>query len=520
MYRAAVRAGALVILCLALLCSFAPGSAAAADEPQMVRVGAYENPPKIFTDENGFVSGFWGDIVTYIAGEENWQVEYVHGSWTECLERLERGEIDMMPDVAYTVERSQAYAFPEESVYTSWSMVYVREGSSIQSVLDLEGKTVAVLKGSVNVEGPNGIKELVKAFNVNCLFLEVGSYGEGLARVAGGDADAGVVSKDHGYRHSGGFGLVETPIVFQPSQLYFAFPKDGELTSHLIAVTDHHIRTLRETSGSVYYQSLATWFAQEPVAQAVIPSWLKLTSTGVLAIALILGAGSIVLRRRVAARTRELTAEVARRAEAEASLRESNAQREQMLQGTLGVVQQIVEVSDPYTSGHQRRVAELAVAIAREMGLPEEPTVHLMHTIGVIHDVGKTTVPSEILSKPGALSDAEFALVKTHSKEGHEIMRRANLPNPVAEVVWQHHERLDGSGYPRRLSGEGILPEARILAIADVVEAMSSFRPYRPSLGIDAALEEVTAGSGTRYDPDVVAACVRLFKEKRFAFSA
>jgi len=519
MFRAVVRAGALAVLCLASFCPLLPDSAAAAANPLTVRVGVYENPPKIFTGDNGIVSGFWGDIVAYITAEENWEVEYVHGSWTECLERLKNGEIDMMLDVAYTAERAATYQFPTESVYTSWSMVYVREGSSLQSVLDLEGKTVSVLKGSVNVEGPNGIKELVKAFNVVCAFDEVGSYGEVFEQVANGAADAGVVSKDHGYQHSAEFGLVETPIIFQPSQLYFAFRKGAGLTPALVAATDRHVRDLKADHDSVYYESLRHWFAQESIAQAFIPRWLKLTSIAILAIALLFGAGSLVLRRRVAARTRELTAEVAHRKEVEESLRESNAQREQMLQGTLGVVQQIVEVSDPYTSGHQRRVAEPAVAIAREMGLPEEPTVHLMHTIGIIHDVGKTTVPSEILSKPGALSDAEFALVKTHAKEGHEIIRRANLPDPAAEVVWQHHERLDGSGYPRKLSGGSILREARILAVADVVEAMSSYRPYRAARGIEAALEEVTAGSGTRFDPDVVAACVRLFKQKSFVFS-
>jgi ABC-type amino acid transport substrate-binding protein len=260
----------LPVLGVLLVCAPVPGALSAATDPLTVRVGAYENPPKIFTDENGVTSGFWPDIVAYIAEQENWRVEYVRGSWTECLERLESGEIDMMPDVAYTVERSQLYVFPEESVYTSWSMVYVREGSAIQSVLDLEGKTVAVLKGSVNVEGPNGIKEMVKAFNVTCTFDEVGSYGEVFTLVANGYADAGVVSKDHGYQHSAEFGLVETPIIFQPSQLYFAFPKEGELTPHLIAVTDQRIRELRESPGSLYYQSLAAWFAQEPISH---PSW-------------------------------------------------------------------------------------------------------------------------------------------------------------------------------------------------------------------------------------------------------
>ena len=181
----------LLGFCLLMLGASLPATAVAAGEPLTVRVGVYENPPKIFTDELDDVAGFWPDILAFIAQQENWNIEYVHGSWTECLGMLASGEIDMMPDVAHTAERAALYQFPAESVYTSWSMVYVREDSAIQSVLDLEGKTLAVLKGSVNVEGPNGIKELVRAFNIQCAFNEVGSYGEVFTQVASGAVDAG-----------------------------------------------------------------------------------------------------------------------------------------------------------------------------------------------------------------------------------------------------------------------------------------------------------------------------------------
>lgn len=207
------------------------------------------------------------------------------------------------------------------------------------------------------------------------------------------------------------------------------------------------------------------------------------------------------------------------RRKAQEQQQETNARLERVLQGTLAVIEQMVEVRDPYTSGHQRRVAELAVALARKMRLPEESCVSPIRTAAIIHDLGKTTVPAEILSRPGRLSSAEFALIKCHAQVGYDIIKRANLPDPVADVVLQHHERLDGSGYPRGLSGDEILPEAQILAVADVVEAMSSHRPYRPALGIEAALEEISAGSGTRYYPDVVAACLSLFREQGFTLS-
>ena len=196
-----------------------------------------------------------------------------------------------------------------------------------------------------------------------------------------------------------------------------------------------------------------------------------------------------------------------------------NAQLEQALQGTLHVIEQMTETRDAYTAGHQKRVAELAVAIARQMGLPEDSCVPLINMAALIHDVGKIAVPSEILSKPGRLSPAELELVRTHSQAGYDILKQAGLPYPVPETVLQHHERYDGTGYPAGLSGDDILPEASILAVADVVEAMSSHRPYRAALGMEAALSEVEAGSGTRYYPEVVAACLTVFRDKGFAFS-
>ncbi len=204
---------------------------------------------------------------------------------------------------------------------------------------------------------------------------------------------------------------------------------------------------------------------------------------------------------------------------AEQLLRESHARTERVLQGTLEVIQEMTEARDPYTAGHQKRVAELAVAIARQMGLPEATCISIIEMAALIHDIGKMVVPSEILSKPGALSHAEYQLIKAHPQAGYDILKRAELPGPVPEAVLQHHERLDGSGYPQGLSGDEILPEAQILAVADVVEAMSSHRPYRPALGVETALLEISAGSGKLYYPDVVDACLAVFRERHFAFS-
>lgn len=188
------------------------------------------------------------------------------------------------------------------------------------------------------------------------------------------------------------------------------------------------------------------------------------------------------------------------------------------MEGTIQAVASTVEMRDPYTAGHQRRVAQLATAIAREIGLSDEETV-AMRMAGTVHDIGKVYVPAEILNRPGPLSEIEITMVKTHAQVGYNILKGVEFTWPVAELVRQHHERLDGSGYPQGLKGDQILLGARILAVADVVEAMASHRPYRPGLGLDEALHEITTYRGTRYDPGVVDACVALFRENRFKFT-
>ncbi|MCD6296534.1 MAG: HD domain-containing protein [Deltaproteobacteria bacterium] len=176
-----------------------------------------------------------------------------------------------------------------------------------------------------------------------------------------------------------------------------------------------------------------------------------------------------------------------------------------------------VETRDPYTAGHQRRVAEIARAIAMEMGLPMHQ-VEGIHMAGLIHDIGKIAVPAEILSKPGKITECEFGIIKSHPEIGRDILKKIDFPWPISQIVYQHHERMDGSGYPQGLSGNDIFLEARIMAVADVVEAMASHRPYRPALGIDKALDEISKNRKVLYDPEVADACLRLFKEKEFKF--
>ena len=187
------------------------------------------------------------------------------------------------------------------------------------------------------------------------------------------------------------------------------------------------------------------------------------------------------------------------------------------MNATIETVSRMIEAKDPYTAGHQQRVSQLAVAIAKELNIPQDK-IEGIRIASLIHDIGKMGIPTEILSKPIVLTDVEFNLIKGHSQIGYNVLKSIEFPWPVEEIVLQHHEKMNGSGYPRGLKGDEILSEAKIIGVADVVEAMSSHRPYRPALGIDAALEEISKNRGIFYDPEIVVICLRLFKEKGFKF--
>jgi PAS domain S-box-containing protein len=191
---------------------------------------------------------------------------------------------------------------------------------------------------------------------------------------------------------------------------------------------------------------------------------------------------------------------------------------EEAMLGTITIVSRMIELRDPYTAGHERRVAEISVAIGEELGL-DTVTIEGLRLGASIHDIGKIAIPADILSKPGKLSAIEYEYVKHHAAAGYQLLAGVTFPWPLADIVHQHHERIDGSGYPQGLTGDSILLEARILAVADTVEAMASHRPYRPSRGIEAALEEIERQAGIKYDPEVARVCLRLFREKDFLFT-
>ena len=211
--------------------------------------------------------------------------------------------------------------------------------------------------------------------------------------------------------------------------------------------------------------------------------------------------------------------DITERKKAEEQIKEGIIRLSKNLEDTVISLASAFEMKDPYTAGHQRRVTEIATAIALEMGFDPE-RLQGLRLASLVHDIGKVNVPVEILSKPGTLSELEFELIRTHSEAGYNILKKINFPWPIAKMVLQHHERMDGSGYPNGLTGEEILLEARIIAVADVVEAMATHRPYRASLGVGFALEEIEANRGRLYDKVVADICLSLFRTGKFRLEA
>jgi PAS domain S-box-containing protein/putative nucleotidyltransferase with HDIG domain len=209
--------------------------------------------------------------------------------------------------------------------------------------------------------------------------------------------------------------------------------------------------------------------------------------------------------------------DVTEQKKSEQMLKDSNAQLQRSLVGTADALATALEKRDPYTAGHEKRVAKLAATLAGKLGLDQD-RIEGMRITAFLHDIGKIVVPAEILSKPSRLNEYEYSIVKTHPEVGFDILKRLEFKWPIAQIVLQHHERLNGTGYPNGLKGEDMLLEAKILAVADVVEAMVSHRPYRPALGVDKALEEITLNRNILYDGAVVDACVKVFKEDNFQF--
>lgn len=288
---------AFVLIFLPFVHLLAPSTAA---ERLNLKVGVYENAPKIFTDEAGHPAGIFIDVLEHIAGLENWNVYYVPGSWAQQLDRLERGEIDLMPDVAYTSERGHRFTFHKEPVLSSWFQVYTRKGSGIRSILDLAGKRVAVLERSVQQDA---FEKLVDSFGLNVTLVAAPDYDKSFAMVADGEADAAVTNSFYGPMHAGKVGLEDTAVILSPSALFFAASKSAP--KEALAAIDAHLVELKKDPESIYYQSLKRWTSEQ--VHFKLPSWIPGVGMAAAVVLFLSLMGSIILKRQVNARTHSLT---------------------------------------------------------------------------------------------------------------------------------------------------------------------------------------------------------------------
>lgn len=286
-----------------LLCAYTPPP-----EKQVIRVGLYDNPPKIYTDDNGQAAGFWPAIVIAIAEKEGWKIEWVSGTWDENLARLESGEIDMMPDVGWTEARAELFTFSEETVLTSWARLYVPRGSTIESILDLNGKKVAGLNGSVNFDGPEGIKALAAKFGVDCTFVGMENYTEVFEAIHNHEVDAGVANKDFGDQNESDYNIERTSVILAPTSLRFAFTKNGDHTAYLLRHIDADLKQMKADKSSKYYEALDSYLAtsgQQNIIK-VIPTWVYIVGINAILIIAMLFLMVMIARKRIRERTASL----------------------------------------------------------------------------------------------------------------------------------------------------------------------------------------------------------------------
>ncbi|MDD3045299.1 MAG: PAS domain S-box protein [Candidatus Delongbacteria bacterium] len=263
-----------------------------------LKVGVYDNPPKIFLNDKGDVDGLWHKITVEIARKENWEIEWVYGSWDECLHRLETGEIDIMPDTGVTPEREIKYVFNEETVYLSWNRIYAWKGSEINTVLDLEGKKIAGLRNSFDLEGPEGLKKLLKDFSINAYVIEMNSYEDIFTALKRNEIEAGIVDKDFGVLNETKYSVAKTPIILQPAKMQYAMEINSPYSNDIIKRIDERIIEMKADKNSVYYKAFDHFFGAGPY-KFKIPGWLWTIIIGLCTIVVVIILANRYLRNEI-----------------------------------------------------------------------------------------------------------------------------------------------------------------------------------------------------------------------------
>ena len=432
----------LVLQCLLLL-------SAAAWAEQRVRVGVYENSPKVGLAASGRPEGIFVDVIEAIANTEGWQLEYVPGTWGEGLTRLAAGQIDLMPDVARTVEREKRYAFSREPVLTNWNQIYVRRGSGIRSLLDLNGRRVAVLEGSIQQEQLN---RMANGFGLNIGIVPLPDYAKAFRGVADGKFDAVTTNRFYGLRHAAEMGLEDTAILFDPSQEYFAASKSGN--GALLAAIDRHLAAYKQDPASVYYRSLSHWASKE--VRTAVPPWLGVAALAGAAVLVAAGVWLAVLKRQVAARTTAIRRSNEELSIANRTLQESERKYRELVENANSIILRWT---------HEGRIVFLNEFGLRFFGYTEEE-IRGRHVVGTIvpeaESSGRDLTP---------LMDEICRNTAAFEQNVNENMRRNG---ERVWIAWTNKVALDPQGHVVEILSIGVDITARRRAEEELREIQAS----------------------------------------------
>lgn len=452
-----------------------------------LNVGIYNNSPKVFMDEKNKPSGFFVDLLDAIAKERQWQLNYVACDWEECLAKLDKGEIDIMPDVAHSKEREKRFNFGYEVVISSWSMVYAPKGHTILSVLDLHHKRVAVLKNSIQY---TYLKEQALLFGIEPYFIETLNFRDSIGLLESKKVDVAIINN---FYDTSAFAIERTNVFLNPVILKFAFSK--MLIDDIKTSIDITLRNYKKDINSPFYEAKKRWL--EVAQQQPFPTWIKWAFTGII-VAIIALIGLIAFFKYL------LNIKIKEH---------KNLQNERIkdYEKILLALVRMIEQRDSYTAGHSQRVATYSKMLAENLGYPQT-LCEKIYQAGILHDIGKIATPDAILLKPEKLNAIEYKLIKEHVNVGMTILKEVPMFEEMIEIIGSHHERYDGMGYPQGLKAEEIHPLAQIMIVADAFDAMTTNRIYRHKKNIDEALLELQSLSGTQFHPKVVESALKVLK--------
>ena len=461
-------------------------------------------PPIEQIDKDGNYTGIAAEFMKIIKSELGIEFQVIHcKDWEEVLQKAKNREVDMLSAAAQTPQRGKYMLFSSPYLEFPGVIINTKDSGDIKSIEQLYDKTVAIVSGYV-------WEDFFRLHHPQINVIPVNSLTEGLRKVSTGDVDIMIGTLPVVLYYIEKEGITNLHVAGETgyyTKLSILTRKDWPLLNSIMN------KTLQKIPDKKKNAILQNWISIErkPIFERR-EFWIILISILALSMVVVsvIYTWNRTLKKQVEQKTQELKEDIIKRKQAEEKLKKT-------MNATIETMSKIIEAKDPYTAGHQRRVSQLATAIAKELHLSQDK-VEGIRIASLIHDIGKIGLPTEILSKPTRLNDIEFSLIKEHPQIGYDILKSVDFSYPVAKIALQHHEKLDGSGYPNHLKGDVILFEAKIICVADVVEAMSSHRPYRPALGIEKALEEISQNKGTLYDPEAVDTCLKLFKEKGFKF--